>query len=345
MNTTEGPRVAVIVPAYNFEHFIAEALDSVIAQTFQQWECVVVDDGSTDGTAAVAERYAAADPRIRCVRQSNRGVSSARNLALRSSTAEFVQFLDADDRLVDWKLAAHVRFLDEHPETSIVYGNIVYFRSEAPERPLLSPFGKLSRPILDDRVHGAAEALRKLEHFNFLHPTAALSRRSAITKTGLFTETVHGAEDYDLWLKCAIAGSRFDHWEDPAPVAWIRVHPGSTSRSRGKILRATIAGALAFRDSPLRARFEASDRLPLLYEVALGIHETESGHRREGARRILHAARQSAEQFTALRWRLYAAAARLLPRAAFLWVVTMPIPETALEVYRRLRGLGRKLRR
>ena len=116
VNATEPPRVAVIVPAYNFERFIAEALDSVIAQTYRQWECVVVDDGSTDGTAAVAERYAAADPRIRCLRQPNRGVSSARNLALRSSTAPYVQFLDADDRLVDWKLAEHVRFLDGTPE-------------------------------------------------------------------------------------------------------------------------------------------------------------------------------------------------------------------------------------
>ena len=65
------------------------------------------------------------------------------------------------------------------------------------------------------------EALRKLEHFNFLHPTAALSlsRRSAIDKAGSFVETVHGAEDYDLWLKCAIGGSRFDRWENPGPPA------------------------------------------------------------------------------------------------------------------------------
>jgi hypothetical protein len=345
VKTAGPPRVAVIVPAYNFERFIADALDSVIAQTYGQWECIVVDDGSTDGTAAVAERYAAADTRIRCLRQPNRGVSAARNLALRSTTAEFVQFLDADDLLVPWKLAAQVDFLDAHPETSIVYGNVVYFRSEAPDRPLLSPSGKLSRPILDDRVHGAAAALRKLEHFTFLHPTSALSRARAIAAAGCFLEGMHGGEDCDMWLKCAMAGCNFDHWEDPAPVSWIRVHPGSASRSRGKILEGIIVGALAFRDSAFRARHGRADRMPLLYEMGLGVHEAVSGRRRAGSRRIWHAAREASESLTALRWRLYAVAALLLPRAAFLWVATLPIPETALEVYRRLRALGRRMRR
>jgi cellulose synthase/poly-beta-1,6-N-acetylglucosamine synthase-like glycosyltransferase len=339
-----APRVAVIVPAYNFDRYVGDALESVLAQTFASWECVVVDDGSTDGTAAVAERYAAADPRIRCIRQPNRGVSAARNLALQSTTAELVQFLDADDRLVPEKLEKHVRYLDEHPETSIVYGNVVYFRSDAPDTALFSPFGKLSRSALGDRVHGAEEALRKLEHFNFLHPTSALSRRTAIETAGGFCESVHGAEDYDLWLKCAIAGFRFDHWEESTPVAWIRVHPASTSRSRGKILRAIVAAALAFRESPLRVRFRGGERLPLVYELGVGVHEVSTGQRRQGARRIRNAAHEASDALTAMRWRVYALAALLLPHSVFRWLVTMPIPESALELYRRVRGMWSRRR-
>ncbi len=336
-------RVAVIIAAYNFETFVGDAIESVRAQTFEDWECVVVDDGSTDGTAAVAERFAAIDGRVRCIRQPNRGVSAARNTALRATTAELVQFLDADDRLEPWKLEAHVRYLDAHPETAIVFGNVVYFRTEAPGQPLMSQYGKLSKSVLDHRVHSAAEALQKLEHFNFLHITSALSRRVEIDRAGGFGEAIHGAEDYDLWLKCALLGSRFDHWEDPRPVAWIRIHPGSATRSRGKILRAIIAASLAFRDT-VAAEFGAKhDRMPLVYEVALGIHETEKGARRQGARRILNAARLASEPLTALRWRVYGLAALLLPRGLFSWLVTMPSPEGALEIYRRVRKLLRSL--
>ena len=324
-------RVSVIVPAYNYERFIADALESLRAQTFTDWECVIVDDGSTDDTAAVAERFASLDSRIRVLRQSNRGVSAARNTALRSTSAELVQFLDADDRLEPWKLEEQVRFLDAHPETAIVFGNVVYFRTDQPQKALMSQYGKLSKPILDDRVHGADEALQKLQHFNFLHIASALSRRADIDRSGGFVEGMHGGEEYDMWLKCALNGSRFDHWEDARPVAWIRIHEGSASRARGKIVRGTIVGALAFQDP----------RLPLLYEVALGIHERERGQRRAGSRRILDAARRATEPLTALRWRVYGIAALLLPRFAFSRLVELPIPEQALELYRRMRRLLR----
>jgi glycosyltransferase involved in cell wall biosynthesis len=334
-------RVAVIVAAYNYGRFVGDAIESIRAQTFTDWECVVVDDGSTDDTAVVAERYAELDPRVRCIRQPNRGVAAARNAALRATSSEFVQFLDADDRLEPWKLEEHVRYLDAHPETSIVFGNVVYFRTEEPARAMMSQYGKLSKSVLDQPIHGSAEALRKLEHFNFLHIASALSRRVDIDRAGGFGETIHGAEDYDLWLKCALLGSRFDHWEDPRPVAWIRVHHGSASRTYGKILRAIIAGALAFPGTVAAELGPLHDRMPLIYEVALGIHEVGKGARRQGARRILHAARLATEPLTALRWRAYALAALVLPRGAFWRVAAMPIPERAFEMYRRVRAFLR----
>ena len=101
-------RVDVIVPCYNYARFLPEALESVLAQTHQDWECIVVDDGSTDDTYEVARRFGERDARIRAVRQDNAGPAAARNHALRLGSGEYVQLLDADDKLAD------VRAVEEH---------------------------------------------------------------------------------------------------------------------------------------------------------------------------------------------------------------------------------------
>lgn len=90
-------RVSIITPCYNGERFIAETLDSVLGQTYAQWELFVVDDGSTDRTAAIAEAYAAKDSRIRVLRQKNAGTACARNRALREANGRYIALLDADD--------------------------------------------------------------------------------------------------------------------------------------------------------------------------------------------------------------------------------------------------------
>src|SRR5690606_9556637 len=107
------PRVSVVVAAYGHGRYIGEALRSVEAQTLREWECIVVDDASTDDTPAVVRDFTVRDPRFRCVRLGrNRGVSVARNTGLREARGEYVQLLDADDLIAPGKLAVQAAYLD-----------------------------------------------------------------------------------------------------------------------------------------------------------------------------------------------------------------------------------------
>jgi glycosyltransferase involved in cell wall biosynthesis len=116
-------KVSVIMPAFNAGKFIDEAIASVLSQSLTDWELIVVDDGSVDGTAATASRKS--DPRIRVLSQSNAGVSAARNAGLDIARGELVTFLDADDRLPPDSLLCRVTYLASHPEVDIVNGNIL----------------------------------------------------------------------------------------------------------------------------------------------------------------------------------------------------------------------------
>lgn len=116
------PLVSIVMPAYNAEPFIAEAITSLLGQTYPHWELLVVDDGSTDGTAAALDRFT--DPRIRRFQQTNRGPGSARNRALEHVRGDFLAFLDADDVLPSRSLEARVDLLLSRPELSIADGAV-----------------------------------------------------------------------------------------------------------------------------------------------------------------------------------------------------------------------------
>lgn len=332
---TEQPRVSVIVPAYNYGAYLGEALDSVLAQTISDWECVIVDDGSTDDTADVAGRYAQRDSRFRLVRQPNRGLSAARNSGISSSSAAYVQFLDADDKLAPRKLEIHASFLDANPRTDIVYSLATFFRTEEPDKVLYSLHGRLSRPLLQ-KVSGNAEALARLEQFNIAPAAAMFMRRAVIARAGVFNEAASACEDWDYWLRCAIAGCEFEYVDAGESLAFIRTHAGSMSRSSERMMAGLIDVALTFDQSVVADRW-TRPTLPAVYEMAMGVHDVETGSRARGVKRILRAARTASSAMTRARWSVYAAAGCVLPRGLFHRVVTWPMPEAGLELLRRLR--------
>ena len=334
------PRVSVIVPCYNYGHFLADALDSVAAQTFGEWECIVVDDGSTDTTPEVARRYVERDSRFRYVRQENRGLPAARNTGLRETSAAYVQLLDADDRLAPRKLEIHVGHLDAHPEVDIVYSLVTYFRSDAPDRVQYSMYGRLSRPLWSN-VTSNAEARARLEFFNILAPLAPVVRRSIFERAGVFNEAVRACEDWDFWLRCAIAGCEFRYLEANASLAALRTHSSSMSRSSERMIRGLIDAALTFRSTAVGSKWR-EETLPRVYEMALGVHAVEQRHRRAALRHFRRSIRGPGPLFTRARWSIYGMAACVLPRRAFLWLVTRPMPELALEILRRLSGTARQ---
>lgn len=179
-----APKVSVIVPCYNLGSYLGEALDSVLAQTFPDWECIVVDDGSTDQTAAVAARYAEKDARFRVLSLKNGGVARARNEGVAVSRGSFLLFLDADDQLMPWCLAESVPVLEGNPAVKAVCG-----KAES--------FGKGIRTAELERLPFSMEAMLA---YNCIY-VCALLRRSDFDRAGGFCPAfTDGLEDWDFWL-------------------------------------------------------------------------------------------------------------------------------------------------
>lgn len=187
MTPEPSPRVSVIIPAYNHARFLSEALESVRAQTFQAFEALVVDDGSTDETREVVAAYA---PRVGYHYQAHAGVSRARNEGLRRTGAPYVAFLDADDTWAPTKLARQVAFLDTHPEVGVVFTSY-HVTNEAGRpcgvEPGRFPYGE--RPF------------ETMLLWPYGSMNVAMVRRSCIARVGGFDEVLTEGEDWDLWLR------------------------------------------------------------------------------------------------------------------------------------------------
>ena len=207
------PQIRIVVPAFNAETYLTQTLDSVLAQTISSWELVVVNDGSSDGTAALAGCYARRDPRICLLSQENHGVSAARNLGAAGTHAEFLIFLDADDVWEPDALAALLDTLHAHPEAPAAYGLARYI-------------GKQGEPIEPGVCEGHQQFRLGLENGEVIvwppdRPTTfaveavmervmtcgtVLIRREAFEKAGSFDTDLRMWEDWDFWLRLSRVG-------------------------------------------------------------------------------------------------------------------------------------------
>jgi teichuronic acid biosynthesis glycosyltransferase TuaG len=223
------PAVTVIIPAYNAEAFLARAIRSVEAQSFQDYEIVVVDDGSTDGTAEVARSFSS----VRYVRGSHQGEAGARNLGLEEATGELVAFVDADDEWLPEKLARQVAFMQVQ-KSSFSYtdcyivrnGNRVRYSTLARPR-----HGEILAPLIEDWLDQA-----------FIIPTEVMASRALLQSAGGFEMglTTAGHVDYALWLKLALLGTRFDYLDEPLAL-WYRGHESVSSNAVEMVERYRVA--------------------------------------------------------------------------------------------------------
>lgn len=181
------PNVSVIVPTYNRGGQVRDALASVQAQTYQDLELIVVDDGSTDGTAEVVQQF----PGVHYVYQPNRGVSAARNRGVAVSSGELVAFLDSDDLWQPRKLATQVAFFAAHPEAQICQTEEIWLRR-----------GVRVNPHHKHRKMSGDIFARSLERC-LVSPSAVMLRRALFEQVGGFDENLPACEDYDLWLRIA----------------------------------------------------------------------------------------------------------------------------------------------
>src|SRR5918998_66000 len=214
--------VSVVIPCYNQAHFLGEAIESVLAQSYPNFEIIVVDDGSTDDTSEVAKRY----PKVRLVRQENQGLSAARNSGLARSEGEYVVFLDADDRLLPEALEAGLGCLEARPECAFVSGYFRYIAADG--SPLPTP--KQSCP---DREH-YLEML--LGNYLGMHGTY-MYRRAIFDSVGGFDTSLKFCEDSDLHLRIA---SKFPVYCHDKMVAEYRLHDATMTRTPALMLKASV---------------------------------------------------------------------------------------------------------
>lgn len=191
-----SPQVSVIIPAYNQARYLAEAIESALAQSFTDREIIVVDDGSTDHTAAIAKRFGNA---IGYIYQENQGLASARNTGIRRARGELVALLDSDDAWLPNFLAELVRLATVQPQRAVFYSGVCYMDAEGSPLPQRGAVAVLS----------PAAFRRKLLRSNFLVPSAILMRRQAVLEAGLFDIRYRRLQDWELWVRMVRLGYTF----------------------------------------------------------------------------------------------------------------------------------------
>jgi glycosyltransferase involved in cell wall biosynthesis len=215
------PVVSVIMPTYNYGHFLPGALESVLGQTERDLELIVVDDGSTDNTTEVIRPYLA-DPRVCYQPIAHGGVSAAKNTGIRLSRAPLVGFLDSDDEWLPLKVERQLALFQADAELGVAYTR----------RLLINPAGQslfYEQPALHRGM-----ILEALFQTNFVCQSSALVRRAVLDDVGLFDERCPPAEDYDLWLRVA-ARYRFDYVDEPL-VKYRVGHASLTARTENGLL-------------------------------------------------------------------------------------------------------------
>ncbi|WP_353720520.1 glycosyltransferase family 2 protein [Dyadobacter sp. 676] len=234
--------VSIIIPSYNYGFVIGETLENLLAQNFQEWEALVVDDGSSDNTGEVVARFAARDSRIQYIRQTNSGVSIARNRGFRHSKGKYIQYLDADDLLSADKLAIQVDFLEHNPDVDIAYTDHLYFETDKPD--IFYPDYEMNHhnwlPKIDARGY---EAVNTLVYSNIAVVSSPVLRRAIVEKVNGFPEFSNYTEDWEFWFLCAIHGARYTFVDNENARTLIRIHARNTSRN----IQIMQAGELEFR--------------------------------------------------------------------------------------------------
>jgi glycosyltransferase involved in cell wall biosynthesis len=200
LQNTRPAQVSVVIPAYNSAEYIAETLDSVLAQTFSDYEVIVVNDGSPD-THLLEQALAPYQQRIRYIRQENRGPSAARNAAILEASGKYVAFLDSDDRWLPSHLEAQLRLFEKDPTLGLVYADGIVTVEGAPVRTCFQ-INRQHRPVTFESL---------VREDCTVVTSATVARREALLEAGLFDERFRHCEDFDLWARILLCGFRIDY--------------------------------------------------------------------------------------------------------------------------------------
>ena len=184
------PTVSVIITTYNRADYVTKAIESVLNQTYHDWELVIVDDGSRDNTAEVVRKYLCEDGKVRYVKQSNQGLSAARNKVISETSGRFIAFLDDDDWWLPKKLETQVAFMEAHPEFGLSYTRLQILREID---------GKIDdSTVIPVRM---ATTLEEILNESFIPASTVLIRRECLENMSWFKVDAVPQEDLELWLR------------------------------------------------------------------------------------------------------------------------------------------------
>ena len=218
-------KISVPMPAYNAERFIAEAVESILNQTFRDFELIIVNDGSTDGTLAIAERYAAQDERVTVVSQPNGGISAARNRGLSVAKGEWIAVMDSDDVAMPDRFERQLDFLAKNPDLAVVSA---YVQNIDDKGKLIAEY---QSPLTDRQLVKEVVAQDGLLSF---HHSAVLMRREVVQALGGYRGQFDMLEDCDLWNRIAEQGHGI--LIQPEYLLKYRLHPSSVSVDHARTL-------------------------------------------------------------------------------------------------------------
>ncbi len=234
VRTDPGVGFSVVIPSYNAGRTVSSSITSALRQTVDDLEVIVVDDGSTDGTAEIAA--AIPDPRVRVVSQPNRGLPAARNAAIAAARGRYVSLLDSDDLLLPRYLELCREALERTPNPGFAYTDAYVFDAVTGRLRLRSAMSRSNPPIPPPDDPG--DFLAALMRSNFVFVSATIPRR-VLDEVGRFDESRTSSEDYDLWLRILLAGYRAA-WV-PGYQALYRKHPGQMSQNLVTMARSLAA--------------------------------------------------------------------------------------------------------
>ena len=241
------PTVSVVMPVYNAQAYVAEAVQSILAQTFENFEFVIIDDGSTDGTYEILLSLASSDERIRLSRHENIGVTRTMNRCVGLAQSPLIARMDGDDVSLLHRLAAQVKFMAAHPQVAVVGGGFV----------VMDEKGRMLTTLYPPQDDAQIQELALAGHASVCQPTSMI-RRSALQRVGGYDESFPNAEDLDLWLRLGEIGQLANL---PQVVLRYRLNSSSLSGSRRQEQQrfARMACERAWQRRRAEGQFEGGD--------------------------------------------------------------------------------------
>jgi glycosyltransferase involved in cell wall biosynthesis len=266
--------ISVVIPAYNYGQYIGEAIESLLSQTEKNWECIVVDDGSTDNTNEVVNAFCRLDNRINYIKKINAGLSAARNTGLEQAQGVYIQFLDADDRLEPLKLEQQKRILENNADVDIVYSEVIYFD----ENDSLFPDRNGGNIVWSPNISGDKSVmLAPLLQSNILELGTALFRKTIVEKVGIFNPKCSAVADWEFCVRCAILNAQFHFEASPDTRIQMRHHM-SMSKNGIKMTKDSIISRIEIKKLLDQKELIDLNEIRLNCDIErLGIHQIKIG--------------------------------------------------------------------